>query len=251
MKMDSLEAQGLGNGDVGGGVIDKQTFRGRAADALEQHLEDARVGLDQLDLAGDDHALEPVEECVGWADEVELLGRPVAEAEEGETGLAQAVQDLHAAGDGAAYGFREALIISVDQVAVVRVAGAQPGDGLGEGDRVGILLVIPFGEADFKQEALDGGFIAGEELAVEVARVPVQQDAAKIKDDGGCIHRGLLYHHPPRWKNNWFFLCAVYFIIRGKVEKTEPRGRGDASPRSVWRMNQKTQRVFETLWVKF
>src|SRR3954469_3964867 len=56
-----------------------------------------------------------------------------------------------------------------------------------------ILLPVPVRRANMRQEVLHRREIAVEQAAVEIARIPVNQDAAQIKDDDGAAW--LLHRH--------------------------------------------------------
>ena len=49
----------------------------------------------------------------------------------------------------------------------------------------GVLLGIPVLGADGGQEVLHGRVVPVEQAAVEVARIPVDEHAAQVEDDGG------------------------------------------------------------------
>lgn len=61
-------------------------------------------------------------------------------------------------------------------------AGAALGHCLGPG-AAEILLMVPFGRADVAEKVLHRRGVTIEQPAVEVARVPIDQDPAKIKDN--------------------------------------------------------------------
>lgn len=83
--------------------------------------------------------------------------------------------------DGLAQGLRPAITERLDQRRVLRMTGREPGDG-----RIpvltGIERLVPLGETDRVEERLDLG-VVGQQRAVEMARVPVDQDRAEVEDD--------------------------------------------------------------------
>jgi len=54
----------------------------------------------------------------------------------------------------------------------------------------GVLATVPFVRADGGEEMLHRCFVAAQQLAVEVTRIPVDQNAAEIKHDSitGRLH---------------------------------------------------------------
>ena len=84
---------------------------------------------------------------------------------------------------GAAQHLHPALPEGRDQRARLRVLLAQCLDRL-RPRPAGIELGVPLLAADLGEEALHRGVVAGEQLAVEVARIPVDADAAEVEDDG-------------------------------------------------------------------
>ena len=51
----------------------------------------------------------------------------------------------------------------------------------------GVLALVPFRRADRSEEVLHRRLVAVEQLAIEVSRVPVDQDAAEIEDDDAAL----------------------------------------------------------------
>lgn len=74
-------------------------------------------------------------------------------------------------------------IIGHDGLGVTRVALRQAGHSMCKGAAF-ILLIIPGEKVDLCQEALHSRGIPVKIFKKNAPRVPVQQDAAKIKDDG-------------------------------------------------------------------
>jgi len=75
------------------------------------------------------------------------------------------------------------------------VLGLQQAGAFGKGP-AGVLAAVPFMRADGGEEMLHRHLVAGEQLAVEVAGIPVDQHAAKIEHDGIAGH---LRHRPLYW----------------------------------------------------
>jgi len=83
--------------------------------------------------------------------------------------------------DRAAEGLRPARAICLDQRALVGEARGQHLDGFGPRP-AGILGRVPVLRRDLGKEALHGCRIL-EQRAVQVARIPVDEDTAEIEDD--------------------------------------------------------------------
>ena len=101
--------------------------------------------------------------------------------------------DFHRAGDRAGHHLVEARAIGIDQLSLVGMLGLQQAGAFGKGP-AGILAAVPFVRADGGEEMLHRRLVAGEQLAVEVAGIPVDQNAAEIEHDSiaGCLrHRWL------------------------------------------------------------
>jgi hypothetical protein len=73
----------------------------------------------------------------------------------------------------------------------------------------GVLGVVPFLGCDGRQELLHGGLVV-EQRSVEVARVPVDEDAAKVEDNGADprLHRPGGYRTGERTDASWASACA-------------------------------------------
>src|SRR5205085_10982169 len=140
-------------GDVGGRVVNEEALSSGPPYALKQDGVDARVRLDDLHLARQDDGVEPREERKARANPPEGFRRPVAQAEERVTGLLQCAEQRDGRLNRAANRFFPALVVSTDEVCVMRKAFAQFADRDSEG-AASILLQVPSDEADFVKEAL-------------------------------------------------------------------------------------------------
>src|SRR6185437_16475726 len=80
---------------------------------------------------------------------------------------------------------------SVDEIGLPRVLGLEQRGGGGEA-APGILALVPCLGADGGEKFLHRRLVAGEEAAVEMTRVPVDEDAAEIEDDDRArwVHGG-------------------------------------------------------------
>ena len=78
-----------------------------------------------------------------------------------------------------------------------------------------ILATVPLGRADRREEVLHRGFVAVEQRPVQVARVPVDQDAAEVEDDsrdGWAVDRmaGFGLPQPARSRTNIGITRSVF-----------------------------------------
>jgi hypothetical protein len=70
----------------------------------------------------------------------------------------------------------------VDQLHLVGVLGREQPGALGKA-AAGIVVAVPFVGAHGGKKMLHPRFVAGEQLAVEMPRVPVDQHAAEVEHD--------------------------------------------------------------------
>src|SRR5262249_49366286 len=134
------------------------------------------------DLARDHDVVEPGEKIEACAGDAEFLRRPVGERVEPPATSLEIGQHGDRIGDRPGQHLLPAMMVGRDQLAMLRVAGDEQRHRLVPA-AAGILLLVPFLRAHRGEEILHCASI-GEELAVEVARVPVDEDAAEIEDDG-------------------------------------------------------------------
>ena len=73
-------------------VVDEQQFAWSSSDALKQDFIDARVRLDDADMAGDDAVVEFAQEIVVALRERECFAGEIAERIDGLAGRAQSAQ---------------------------------------------------------------------------------------------------------------------------------------------------------------
>ncbi len=95
----------------------------------------------------------------------------------------EALEQHDRSGDRARGHFLMAMRERVDQRIVAGMLALQFRAGLGE-RAAGIVLQMPRHGADLGEEALHRGIVTVEQLAIEMARVPVEQDSAEIEDHG-------------------------------------------------------------------
>ena len=74
----------------------------------------------------------------------------------------------------------------MDEMQLVRMARRELRERFGEGT-AGVLPLVPLARANLREELLHRGFV-GEKLAIQVARVPVEQHAAQVEHDDPACH---------------------------------------------------------------
>ena len=154
---------------------------GGAPDALEQDLVDARLRLDDADVAGDHRDVERAQEVVLLASEGEFVGCEVAQRMDRPAGRFETPQERDVLVDRAAERLDPALMEEPQLV-------GEFGKGLGPRlDRGGeIRRDVGMGDEIHRQgsreKALHPRFVV-ERLAVEIARIPAQQNVADVEDD--------------------------------------------------------------------
>jgi hypothetical protein len=179
-EMDAVHAELGRRARIGRIVVDEHGVPRLDRVAREQDLVDAAVGLHHPLRARDDDAIEPREEREAAALAGERLGRPIGERVERHPAATQFLRDRQRVVERAGNHLVEAVTPRLDQVPLVRMTRHQRGDRLVEGT-AGVLPRIPFAGAHLGQEALHRGLVAGKQLAVEVPRIPVEQDAAQVE----------------------------------------------------------------------
>ena len=91
--------------------------------APDQQFEDARIGLDQPDLARDQNAAKPAQKFKALEGRGISFGREIGKAIKGRAPIAKLGQDLHRAGDRAGHHFIETGEIGIDQLGLLRMLG--------------------------------------------------------------------------------------------------------------------------------
>lgn len=79
--------------------------------------------------------------------------------------------------------FRPALEVRRDEPGFIRMIFLKLSDGLDERS-AGVLLAVPSRRGDLGEELLHSLFVAREQLAIQMARIPVDQHAAEVEDRG-------------------------------------------------------------------
>ena len=152
-------------------------------EAFKQVPEDARVRLDRADLAGDHGAAEQLQELEPALRQRKSLAGKVAEHEQRHTPPVQRLEDGHAALDRALHHLVEAGAEGVDERPMLGIFPLEQRRRLGE-PAAGVLALVPILGADGRQERLHRRLVAGEELPVEMPRIPIDQHAEIEHDDG-------------------------------------------------------------------
>src|SRR5882724_10535439 len=182
LKMQTRDAHRLGAPDIGRGIVDEHAVRGRQAETLQQMMVDARIRLDQADLAGHHDPVEPLEERKARPCDRKGLVRPVGEGVERRLPPLQFCKNLHRPVDRPRHHLLPAFPEGANVWFVVRELRRQNGNTLVERP-AGILLAYPIMGDDGVEELLELVGIR-DQLFVEQPRVPSDQDVAEIEDDG-------------------------------------------------------------------
>ena len=135
---------------------------------------------------------KPVEEGEAPAGEREGLGRPVGQRVQLVAGVLELGEERHGAIDLARDHLAPAREVRLDHRALVGMARRRLLDRRGEAAPA-ILLLVPGGMADLGEKPLHGGLVV-EQLAVEVARIPVDQHATQIVHDDRPFPAARLHH---------------------------------------------------------
>ena len=145
---------------------------------LEQHLEDARVGLHHPLVAGNDDCLEPRQELEALSQRREGLRRPIGDRVQRHAPAFQLRKHLDRAIDGAGDHLVEALAERLDQLDLVGMVRQQLLCRLGKAS-ARVLPLVPFRRADSGEEMLHRCVVAIEELPIQKSRVPLEQHTAE------------------------------------------------------------------------
>src|SRR5271155_2697521 len=179
-EMDRMDAEGTRGGGVRLDIVDIDGALRLDRKPLDQQREDARVRLDHLDVARDQNSPEPAEKRKALQRRRIGFGRPVGEPVERDAAIAELGQDLDRAGDRASDHLVEAVAIGVDQLGLVGMLGLQQSGAFGKA-AAGVLAAVPFMCAHRRKKMLHPRLVAGKQLAVEVPRVPVDQNPAEVE----------------------------------------------------------------------
>src|SRR5580704_1320923 len=163
-------------------IIDEETARRFTSVAIEEQAKDRRIGFQQPLLPGNDNALELAQEGEAGKGLLIFLARKIGEREKPDAFLLQGREERDAGRDLARDHLLPALVEGPDLALPFRVARDELPHGLGEG-AAAILLQIPGGRADIREKPLHALFV-GEEVAVEMAGVPIEEDVADVENDG-------------------------------------------------------------------
>src|ERR1700722_8331002 len=180
-EMDRGHAERLGCAHVGGRVIDKEEFAWPPPGALEKDFIDARVRLCEADMTRNDAVVEFVQEIVLALGKREGLVSEIAERVDRLAGRAQPAQQRDVFLDRFAKRLNPALVENVDFLSEFRKAFGSRGDRSREvfGD---VRVRNEVHPKRSREEALHALLVI-ENLAVEIASIPPQQDVADVKDD--------------------------------------------------------------------
>src|SRR5690606_17408095 len=181
--------------DIHLAVIDENTAVWRQTVAFAEDAIDARIGLHQAFEAGNDDAVELFEEGPFAQPRHPLLPGEVGDGKGRDVLIDQLIMDVDRALDEGAKSFGPALVERLDLAPVFREAGDELGNALCI-ELACVEFEIPVTGADVlvKPERV---LFALEELAEEVHRVPVDENAAQIE------HRndGIVHVTQPSWRS--------------------------------------------------
>ena len=180
--MDGVKAQLFCDRDIRFGIINEEAFTGRTPDPVERHRIDARIRFYHPLFAGQDDGIEPFKEREARADAVKGFRRPVAQAIERVAPLLQRAKYIDRRLNSTADRFFPPFIIRPDEMSMMREPLRELGHCNGKRPPA-ILFHIPFDKADFIQESRHRFVIVVEKRALKIMRIPIDQDAAKIKDN--------------------------------------------------------------------
>jgi hypothetical protein len=182
-----LEAKLLSRLNIGSVVVDERDLRGVKPVLPHEETEDFWVGLDKAHVARDEDSPKPLEKGKETASSRERLGAPVRQSVKRNLALTKLAKKLNGVPDGKHH-LGEAVPPRLDEHGLVGESSDEFGDALVERPP-GILLGVPLGSAHRREKLLDCRF-RGQHLPVEKARIPMDEDAAEIKNCcfAGC-HR--------------------------------------------------------------
>ena len=155
---------------------------GRQAVPPQQNVEQLGAWLQHPLAARHRDIAEQPEEGEAALGDRECLGREIRDRIERHTGRREPFQQRDEARNGAGEHFLVTRREGVDQRVMARILELELGRRLCEWPP-SIVLEVPRHRGDFAQKSLHPGGIAVEQLAIEMARVPIDQHAAQIKDD--------------------------------------------------------------------
>lgn len=181
--VDRRHAGRLAAFDVEGRVVDEQAVAGLQPVTLEQDPVDGPIRLADPLIAGDDDAVEQVQEGEALDHARVGLGGKVGDRVQRPAGRLEGFQDIDRRLDRARDHLVPAFGVKANQGSMFGKAGAAFGHRIGP-RAAEILLMVPLRRADVGQEILHRRMITGKDATIEVARVPVDQHPSEIEHDG-------------------------------------------------------------------
>src|SRR6516165_6085087 len=159
--VDTERPRGLG---IGRDVVDINRAVRIDCKACKHDLEDARIRLDDPDLARNNLAPEPAQEIEPLERRWKGLGRKIAEYVERRIAVAQLGEDLDRTGDRPGHHFVKASAVGVDQLGLVWMLELKQARAFGKA-APGVLAAVPFVGADIRQKMFHRRLIAQKQLA--------------------------------------------------------------------------------------
>lgn len=177
---DGGEAGGAGAIDIGFVVVGEEAFGSLEAEFVQEAVENGTAGLEEVLLAGDHHAVQEVEHRIHVPHLAEGLGRPVGEAIDRISLFLQADDKFPRTGDFIAHHIHPAVEVQLNLAAPLRELRLKLRYAFREG-LAPVHLGVPLHGAHVGKEPVRL-FAASEVAVVEVMRIPVHQDPAKVED---------------------------------------------------------------------
>ena len=181
-EMDAVHPERGCGGGIRRVVIDEHRVRRRDRVAFEQDAKDPWIRLDYALLARHDDAIERRQEEKPLALRRKRLGRKIRKRVNGDAGARKLEQYFDGAVDCGGNHLVEPRPKRLDQMRLVGMRRDEFADGFGELSAP-ILPLVPFLRANGREEIFHRLLVAGKQLAVEEARIPLQQHAAQVEYD--------------------------------------------------------------------
>lgn len=180
-----MEPEPGGGGDVADGIVEEHDVVGLYGVPLAEDLEDRRIGLGDSVVTRQDDVVHCVEHVVRASDERERLGREVREADHSEPGAEELGDQVGRPRYGPGNRFDPTVSPCFERNARVGVALDQVRDEFGE-RHAEVEPKVLVGREHVGEEVLHLVMI-GEDLAKEVAWVPVHDDSSEVERDAGDV----------------------------------------------------------------
>ena len=178
----ALNADAPGGLDIGRRVVDEQGLGRIEVEPAEQELEDRHVGLGHAFEAGHDGAVEPAQKWKSLFPKRVRLPLHVREPVARDPGRLQGRQEFDGPFDRSGDHLLASSRPRPDELGLVGVRLHERRACL-FGRHPEVVRVMPLHRANLGQKAFHRRVVAAEQLPVQVAGVPVEQDAAEVEND--------------------------------------------------------------------